>query len=672
MPPAEDLFMFKFRRLTTLLTIAFIAMAALPMALVIALSSQTALKENEKASGTNLAMLADSTLDIMYRNLFERYGDVQAFAMNPTAVAMDAAGLKVVANAFTDLYDFYDVMIVTDTEGNIVATNTTDFDGKPLPAAQEMVGKSLAAEKWLAGALSTGVGTTHYTDVEVNPVIAKACGTTGEVLRFSAPIRRDGKVVGLWTNYASWQRIVKSIGEQATSTLKEDGILLTLLDKEGRILIDGNDPTGAMKLDTNLATLGVEAAKQAISHNVASNVASVESNSASERNYTREINKRSKEPQVNGWAWRKESLGFPGYGWSVLMRQDLSKALAGLYQLFLIEGIVSAVAVLVAALFGAWLARSIVRPINAVKQAMEAVAQGDLTRQVDLIGGQEVGQLATATNLTISNLRTLVGRIAESSTTLSAAAEELSATATQLVATSTQTGAQANTLSGAAQTVSSNIATVAAGSEELSASVKEVAGNMTATARVASEAAEQTKQSDSLIAKLGATSLKVGEVVNTISAIAEQTNLLALNATIEAARAGESGRGFAVVASEVKNLAQQTSTATSDIREKITSIQADVQGVTQALAAISQTVTSLDSSQQSISAAVEEQSATTSEMTRTLAQACQGSGDIASQVSGLAEASRAVAQGADDTKHAATQLAQLAVDLKKLIATMRT
>jgi methyl-accepting chemotaxis protein len=420
-----------------------------------------------------------------------------------------------------------------------------------------------------------------------------------------------------------------------------------------------------MNLDINLATLGVEAAIQATSHSAALKSESV-------KNYTHEINKHSKEPQVNGWAWRKESLGFPGYGWSVLMCESEKKALAGFYHLFLIEAIASAIAVLGAALLGVWLARSIVRPINAVKQAMEAVAQGDLTRQVDLIGGQEVGQLATATNLTISNLRTLVGRIAESSTTLSAAAEELSATATQLVATSTQTGAQANTLSGAAQTVSSNIATVAAGSEELSASVKEVAGNMTATARVASEAAEQTKQSDSLIAKLGATSLKVGEVVNTISAIAEQTNLLALNATIEAARAGESGRGFAVVASEVKNLAQQTSTATSDIREKISSIQADVQGVTQALAAISQTVTSLDSSQQSISAAVEEQSATTSEMTRTLAQACQGSGDIASQVSGLAEASRAVAQGADDTKHAATQLAQLAVDLKKLIATMRT
>lgn len=57
----------------------------------------------------------------------------------------------------------------------------------------------------------------------------------------------------------------------------------------------------------------------------------------------------------------------------------------------------------------------------------------------------------------------------------------------------------------------------------------------------------------------------VSNVAETIQSIAKQTNLLALNATIEAARAGDAGRGFAVVASEVKNLADQTSMATSQI-----------------------------------------------------------------------------------------------------------
>jgi methyl-accepting chemotaxis protein len=648
-----------FRSLTTLLATAFIAMAILPMLAVLMLSSRTALAENESSSGNSLAMMANSTLDIMYRNLFERYGDVQAFAVNPTAVAMDAAQLMNVADAYTDLYDFYDLMVISDVQGRIVAVNRSDLAGKPLPATQALIGQSLANQPWFATAMATPAGSSDYADVEHNQMVASATGEPGEVLRFSAPIRRDGTVVGLWTNFASWKRVILGIKDAVQTPLSSQHITLTMLDRSGRVLIDGNDPAGAMKVESNLATLGVQAAVTAVA------------STSTTQGMTSEINKRNGAPQVNGWAWRKESLGFPGYGWTVLMRQDRSAALSGIYQLFLLEALIAVSALVLAAGVGVWLARSIVRPIQAIGQVMGEVAKGDLTHTVDLIGGQEVGQLAHATNNTVATLRTLVGRISESSTTLSAAAEELSATATELVATSTQTDSQAKNVSGAAQSISGNIASVAAGSEELSASVKEVAGNTATTARVASEAASQASHGDALVAKLGATSLKIGDVVSTISAIAEQTNLLALNATIEAARAGESGRGFAVVAAEVKNLAQQTASATGDIRLQIGSIQADVKGVTEALATISQTINGLNASQQSISAAVEEQSATASEMTRTLSQASQGSGEIATQVTGLADAARAVAQGADDTQRAAQQLTKLATDLRTLIGSMK-
>jgi methyl-accepting chemotaxis protein len=164
---------------------------------------------------------------------------------------------------------------------------------------------------------------------------------------------------------------------------------------------------------------------------------------------------------------------------------------------------------------------------------------------------------------------------------------------------------------------------------------------------------------------------RIGTVIELISSIAEQTNLLALNATIEAARAGDAGKGFAVVANEVKELARKTARATTDISDQVATMQADTASAVTAITDISSTVAKVSDFQSNIAAAVEEQTATTNEISRSVSDAAVGSGEIASNVDGVAVAAQSTSEGAASAQQAAAELAGLAGDLQVLIAAFR-
>ncbi|MFC4056691.1 methyl-accepting chemotaxis protein [Planomonospora corallina] len=316
-------------------------------------------------------------------------------------------------------------------------------------------------------------------------------------------------------------------------------------------------------------------------------------------------------------------------------------------------------------------ARMIVRPLAAVSRALGAAANGDLTGRVEVTSRDEAGQMAAAVNQANGALRQTMESLATSADTLAASSGELAVVSDRIAASADEASAQAGNAAAAANQVSHNVQTVAAGSEEMGASIAEIARNAGEGARVASQAVAVAEATNETVAKLGASSAEIGDVVRTITSIAEQTNLLALNATIEAARAGDAGKGFAVVAGEVKDLAQETAKATEDISKRVQAIQADTESAVAAIAEISDIIGKINDYQLTITSAVEEQTATTGEMTRSVAEAAQGSTDIAAGIAVLADATRVTAEGVTESRQAAANLAELSDRLHQLVEGFR-
>lgn len=200
--------------------------------------------------------------------------------------------------------------------------------------------------------------------------------------------------------------------------------------------------------------------------------------------------------------------------------------------------------------------------VASVGEALEALANGDLTRRITTDLSGPFLKLKHDFNSAAEALESAVKQVSAAAESTNRGAQEIKVASDDLAM---RTEGQARSIQMAVKTMADVV-------REIATTAQRTNGAMVATskARMSTEkSGELVRSAVSAMEDIQKASNEIFEIIAVIDGIAFQTNLLALNAGVEAARAGEAGKGFAVVASEVRALALNTANAASDVKSRI-------------------------------------------------------------------------------------------------------
>ncbi|WP_027339613.1 methyl-accepting chemotaxis protein [Halonatronum saccharophilum] len=259
--------------------------------------------------------------------------------------------------------------------------------------------------------------------------------------------------------------------------------------------------------------------------------------------------------------------------WIIIAEADENMIISPAREIRNIIGTFGIFAVIIVSIIAVFFAKNISTPIKKITNAVKDMADGDYTVKLNSNRKDELGVLADSFNKMATGQSDMIAHIKGIISSLNDSSTTLTKSLTEFTGDVDSTLDKVNRISASTQEVSASSEHVTVMAEETKNIVTQGNKAIDLVMKQMEQIKSTVENSVDVIGNLDKKSLRIGEIVQLITAISEQTNLLALNAAIEAARAGEAGKGFAVVADEIRDLASQSAEAADKIHDLIKETQ---------------------------------------------------------------------------------------------------